>query len=44
MAGLPEEIIVHIFSFLPVSFVFKSVSLVCKDFRRIAYDQHIVKN
>lgn len=43
MDGLPEEIVLHIFSFLPVPFVFKSVSIVCKDFRHLAYDQRIVR-
>lgn len=42
MDGLPEEIILHIFSYLPVTFVFRTVSLVSKDFRRLAYDRHIV--
>lgn len=32
----------YIFSFLPAPYVFRSVSLVCKDFRRLAYDRQIV--
>ena len=43
MDKLPEEIILHIISFLPVSFVFTSVSLVSKQFRRLAYDRVLVK-
>ena len=42
MEGLPEEIIVHIFSYLPVTFLFQTVSLVCNEFCRLTYDHHIV--
>ena len=42
MERLPEEIILYIFSFLPAPYVFRTVSLVCKDFRRLAYDRQTV--
>ena len=41
---LPEEAILHILSYLPLSDVFHSVSFVSKDFRRLAYDRQIVAN
>lgn len=43
MENLPEEIILEIFSFLPLSFVFKMVPLVSKQFRRLAYDRNLIK-
>jgi len=42
MERLPEEIILRILSYLPLSDVFHSVSLVSKDFRRLAYYRQIV--
>ena len=43
MDKLPKEIIMQIFSFLPLPFVFRSVSLVSKQFHCIAYDHNLVK-
>ena len=43
MDNLPEEIILRIFTFLPLTFVFKTVSCVSKQFRRLAYDRSLVK-
>ena len=43
MDNLPEEIILRIFTFLPLTFVFKTVSRVSKQFRRLAYDRNLVK-
>lgn len=42
MEQLAEEIVLYMFSFLPALYVFHSVSLVCKDFRCLAYDRQIV--
>ena len=42
MERLPEEVILRILSYLPLSDVFHSVSLVSKDFCRLAYDRQIV--
>ena len=42
MDRLPEEIVLYIFLFLPAQCVFRSVSLVCRDFRRLAYDRQSV--
>ena len=44
MERLPEEIILRILSYLPLSDVIHSVSLVSKDFHRLAYDRQIVAN
>ena len=44
MERLPEEIVLRILSYLPSSNVFHSVSLVSKDFHRLAYDRQIVAN
>jgi len=44
MERLPEEIVLRILSYLPSSDVFHSVSLVSKDFHRLAYDRQIVAN
>ena len=40
----PEEVILRILSYLPLSDVFHSVSLVSKDLCRLAYDRQIVAN
>ena len=40
---LPDEVILCIFLYLPASCMFRSVFLVCKDFRRLAYDHQFVK-
>ena len=44
MERLPEEIILRILTYLPLSDVIHSVSLVSKDFHRLAYDHQIVAN
>ena len=44
MERLPEEIILRILSYLPLSDVIHSVSLVSKDFHHLAYDRQIVAN
>lgn len=38
MERLPDEIVLVIFSFVPGKLLFRSVSLVCKRFYRLAYD------
>ena len=40
---LPEEIILQIFTFLPLTFVFKTVSRISKQFHCLAYDRNLVK-
>ena len=42
MDNLPEEIILRIFTFLPLTFVFKTVSCVSKQFRCLAYNRNLV--
>ena len=43
MDKLPEEIILQIFSFLPLPFISKSVSLVSKQFHHLAYDHNLIE-
>ena len=38
MERLPDEIVLVIFSFVPGELLFRTVSLVCKRFHRLAYD------
>ena len=38
MERLPDEIVLVIFSFVPGELLFRTVSLVCKRFYRLAYD------
>lgn len=43
MEGLPDEVVLSIFSFVPAKFLFRSVSAVCKRFHRLAYDRASIR-
>ena len=43
LTGLPDEIILRIFSHLTMSEIFKKVALVCCQFHRISKDPSVIK-